>query len=517
MNGPLLLGFDIGSSSVKAALINASSGSLVAFAYSPEGEMKIDAPQLGHAEQHPEVWWENIVLATKTVLSRPGVNPMNIIAIGIAYQMHGLVMVNKAGRVIHPSIIWCDSRAVDVGHRALRELGPDYCMHHLLNSPGNFTASKLSWVKDNLPEVYSAIHRIMLPGDYIAFRMTNTVATTVPGLSEGMFWDFRSTSVADRLIEYFGLDRSLLPEVIPTFGHQGVLTENAGQELGLPAGIPVTYRAGDQPNNALSLNVMNSGEVAATAGTSGVIYGVTTRDVSDERSRVNTFAHVSYTKEHPLKGVLLCINGTGIQYQWLKRNILGQRSSYEELNARALGVEIGSDGLMCFPYGNGAERVLLNRTLGGRFHGINFNIHTVGHLVRAAQEGIAFSFRYGLDILKEMGLEITTLRVGSGNLFRSRVFQEAIVNACNVQLTICDTDGAQGAARGAGIGLGYYKTFKEAFIGLNIVEEQIPNEVLSARYQEHYGRWKEELLGILGQQHSPGSVPVANNIESSDA
>ncbi|MEX1275020.1 MAG: FGGY family carbohydrate kinase [Bacteroidota bacterium] len=497
MREPFLLGYDIGSSSIKASLIKADSGALAASAFSPEGEMKIDSPQPGHAEQRPDIWWEHVKTATTKMLSKGNVDPSDIKGIGISYQMHGLVMVDEQLNAIHPSIIWCDSRAVEIGNKAFTDLGQEYCLRRYLNSPGNFTASKLKWVKENRPDVYSRVFKIMLPGDYIALQLTHEPCTTVSGLSEGILWDFESMDIADKLMEYYGFDRGLIPRTVPTFAIQGVLTREAAEALGLTPGIPISYRAGDQPNNALSLNVLNPGEIAATAGTSGVIYGVTGQNVFDERNRVNTFAHVNYTREHPLKGVLLCINGTGIQYHWLKRALLENRYSYREMNEMAAGVEVGSRGLMCFPFGNGAERSLENRDVKGQFVGINFNIHDKSHLIRAAQEGIAFSFRYGLDILKGMGLEMNAIRAGDTNMFQSRVFKEAFVNTCDVDLTIYNTDGSQGAARGAGLGMGYYASPEEAFKGLKAVEELHPYQALSGRYQEKYQVWKENLVDLF--------------------
>lgn len=497
MNEPLLLGYDIGSSSIKASVLNAATGALVASAQSPDDELKIESPRVGFAEQDPEMWWQHVVRVTGKILSHPSVNPAAIRGIGISYQMHGLVMLDENMKVLHPAIIWCDSRAVEIGNKAFADLGKEYCLRHYLNSPANFTASKLKWVKDHRPDVYSKIYKILLPGDYIAFRLTGRLCTTISGLSEGILWDFETKTIAEKLIEYYGFDRDIIPQIVPTFSIQGELTSNASKELRLPERIPVAYRAGDQPNNALSLNVLNPGEVAATAGTSGVIYGVTVENIFDNRNRVNTFAHVNYTEEHPLKGVLLCINGTGILYNWLRRQILESRYSYAEMNALAANAEIGCKGLLCFPYGNGAERSLENRELSCRFLGINFSIHDKTHLIRSAQEGIAFSFRYGLDVMREIGMEVRSIRAGNANLFQSRVFREAVVNTCEVELTLYNTHGAQGAARGAGMGMGYYSSPEEAFRGLKVVEELQPESGVVDRYRRAYEFWKEELQKLL--------------------
>ncbi|MFH1198176.1 MAG: FGGY family carbohydrate kinase [bacterium] len=497
MKQNLLLGLDIGSSSIKSALISVDTGELISSGMSPEQEMKIESPLPGWAEQHPEVWWQHVVTATKKMFSKVSIQSYEVLGVGISYQMHGLVMVDKNNEVLRPSIIWCDSRAVEIGNKAFADLGSDYCLGSCFNSPGNFTASKLKWIKDNQPEIYSKIFKIMLPGDFIALKLSDRICTTVSGLSEGIMWDFEKKGIADKVLEYYGFSDRLIPEALPSFGHQGTLSAKAAAELGLTAGIPIAYRAGDQPNNALSLNVLNPGEIAATAGTSGVIYGVTDKNLIDPQSRVNTFAHVNYTNEHPNKGVLLCINGTGIQYSWLKQNIMDNKFSYEELNKFAAAVPVGANGLECFPFGNGAERSLGNKEVNAHFTGINFNIHGKGHLVRAAQEGIVFTFRYGLDVMKSIGIEPEVIRAGHSNLFMSDVFKEAFVNTCNVDLEIYNTDGAQGAARGAGIGIGCFASNKEAFNGLKVIDKLSPDKKLAERYDAIYRKWNEDLGQLL--------------------
>lgn len=501
----LLLGYDIGSSSIKASLLDADSGELIASAVSPEHEMKIHSPQTGWAEQDPEDWWEHTVTATKKMISKISPETAVIAAIGISYQMHGLVIVDSDYKVLYPSIIWCDSRAVRTGNKAFEDLGEEYCLSNFLNSPGNFTASKLKWIKDNLPQIYSRIYKFMLPGDFIAFKMTGDIKTTVSGLSEGILWDFNKQDFAQSLVDYYGIDRELIPEIVPTFGEQGKVSVSAAEDLGIKPGIPVTYRAGDQPNNALSLNVLNPGEIASTAGTSGVIYGVAGDNIFDRYNRVNTFAHVNYSKKMPNTGVLLCINGTGIQYTWLKQRVLNNSYTYEEMNEFASNENIGSEGLFCYPFGNGAERVLKNRNITAHFSGINFNIHNKNHLIRAVQEGIAFAFRYGLDVMKEIGLKIDVVKAGFSNLYQSKVFREAFVNTCNVKLEMFNTDGSQGAARGAGIGSGFYSSDGDAlkfnneaaFKGLKKIEILRPNDPDIEAYNKYYGEWKEKLEHLI--------------------
>lgn len=484
-----LLGYDIGSSSVKASLVNVETGKCVASDFYPKTEAEIIAVRPGWAEQHPDMWWGNLREATASVMQKSGAGKDEIAAVGISYQMHGLVCVDKDQNVLRPAIIWCDSRAVPYGEKAFQTLGEERCLSHLLNSPGNFTASKLAWVKENEPEVYEKIDKIMLPGDYIAMKLTGEVCTTVSGLSEGMFWDFRNNEVAGFLMDYYGFDRSLIPDIRPTFSEQGRVTARAAEELGLKEGIPVAYRAGDQPNNALSLNVFNPGEIASTAGTSGVVYGVNGTVNYDLKSRVNTFAHVNHTSEQTRLGVLLCINGTGILNSWMKRTVAPEGMSYAEMNGLAAQVPIGADGISILPFGNGAERMLQNREAGCSVHGVNFNLHTRGHLLRAAQEGIVFSFRYGIDIMKGMGMKVEKIHAGHANMFLSPVFRETLAGVTGAVIELYDTDGSVGAAKGAGMGIGIYKDNKEAFATLDRLAVIEPDEINRQAYQDAYGRW----------------------------
>jgi len=486
----LSLGYDIGSSSVKGAVIDLETGKTLASSYHPREEMPIQSPRPGWAEQDPNEWWESLRQVTGHLLASENVAAAKIGSIGLSYQMHGLVVTDDRGTPLRPSIIWCDSRAVETGNRAFTALGEKYCLTHCLNSPGNFTASKLRWVRENQPEIYRRIAHVLLPGDYIAYRMTGEPTTTVTGLSEGIFWDFRSASLARRLLELYEIDERILSRVVPAIGIQGTLTPGAASLLGLPAGIPVSYRAGDQPNNAFSLNVLEPGEVAATGGTSGVVYGVTERTVADPRSRVNLFAHVNYTKEKPRLGILLCINGTGILFSWL-RKMIGGGASYAELNTLASSIPVGSEGISILPFGNGAERMLENRTPGGWIVGLDLVRHSQGHVIRAAQEGIAFSFRSGMAIMQSMGMSTGVIRAGHANLFLSPVFRATLANVTGARIELYDTDGAVGAARGAALGVGTPP--QDAFRSLNKIAAVEPQKDLVEKTQEAYRRWEERL------------------------
>lgn len=494
MSGRYLLGFDVGSSSVKASLVDSDRGVCVASAFYPEKEAPIIAVKSGWAEQDPQMWWDNAKLSLKKVMADSSVKGEDIKAIGISYQMHGLVCVDKNQNVLRPSIIWCDSRAVPYGEKAFENIGPKECLGHLLNSPGNFTASKLAWVKENEPQLFEKIYKIMLPGDYIAMKLSGTINTTISGLSEGMLWDFKNKKVAKFLLDYFGFDESLIADIVPTFSIQSEVSEAAANELGLKAGTPISYRAGDQPNNALSLNVFNPGEIASTAGTSGVVYGVLGEANYDIKSRVNTFAHVNYQKDMERLGVLLCINGTGILNAWMRRNVAPEGISYSDMNDMMASVPVGSDGITIIPFGNGAERVLENKEIGCSIHGVNFNKHGKAHLMRAAQEGIVFSFCYGMEVMQQMGMDIHKIHAGKANMFLSELFRNTLAGVSGATIELYETDGSVGAAKGAGMGCGIYKDHDEAFATLKKLAVIEPDEKRRAEYLQAYSLWKETLL-----------------------
>jgi xylulokinase len=483
----LLLGIDIGTSSIKVSVVDAATQHCIATAQYPETESEISTPMPGWAEQSPDMWWEHVQLAILKLHAQRKYNSKDIAAIGIAYQMHGLVMVDREQRVLRNSIIWCDSRAVETGERAFEAIGKEKCLLHLLNSPGNFTASKLAWVKENERAVYDKADKVMLPGDFIAMKLTGNITTSIAALSEGVFWDFQQNELSKDVFGYFGLETSFIPEVRNVFSEHGKLREDIAATLSLKENIPVTYKAGDQPNNALSLNVLQPGEVAATAGTSGVIYGVSDQLTYDNQSRVNTFAHVNYTAAQKRLGVLLCINGTGILNRWIK-NIAGQSLDYQQMNAAAATVNAGSDGLVIFPFGNGAERMLNNQTVHAHISGIDFNKHGNAHFFRAAQEGIAFALRYGLDIMRENGMNPQVIRAAKANMFLSDVFTESFAGVNNVAVEFYDGNGSFGAAIGAGIGAGFFTDAADAPAGRKPVAVVAPQQ--TALYNDLYENWK---------------------------
>ena len=493
-----LLGCDIGSSSVKASIVDANSGLTVGADFYPKEEAPIKAVKPGWAEQEPDDWWKYLKEAIKGAIAKAGIQGTDIKAIGISYQMHGLVLVDKKMEVLRPSIIWCDSRAVPYGDRAFKNIGEKKCLSHLLNSPGNFTAAKLAWVKE-----FRSVHKFMLPGDFIAMRMTGDIVTTVSGLSEGIFWDFKNETVSEDLMNFFGFSNDLIPAIRPTFGLQGELLGSVATELGLKKGTPVTYRAGDQPNNALSLNVLNPGEIAATGGTSGVVYGVNGKVNFDTLSRVNTFAHVNHSSEQTRLGVLLCINGVGILNSWVKKNVAPEGISYPELNDLAADIPVGSEGLSILPFGNGAERMLQNKQIDCSIHGLNFNIHSKAHIARAAQEGIVFSFKYGMDIMNEMGIDIDVIRAGNANMFLSPVFRDTLSGVTGTVIELFDTNGAVGAAKGAGIGAGIYQSAEEAFASLKKIDVIEPDGLKADKYCAAYSIWKERLDTLMANNNIP--------------
>ena len=495
MHRQYLLGFDVGSSSVKASLVDIDNGQCAASAFYPETEAPIKAINSGWAEQDPVMWWHNAKLALKKIMAETGCKGEDIQGIGISYQMHGLVCVDKDLKPLRDSIIWCDSRAVPYGEKAFNKLGAEYCLSHLLNSPGNFTAAKLAWVREKEPQLFEQIYKIMLPGDYLAMKLSGKANTTISGLSEGIFWDFKERKVSEPLLNTFGINKDMIADIVPTFGIQSNVSAEAAAETGLAEGTPISYRAGDQPNNALSLNVFNPGEIASTAGTSGVVYGVLGEVGYDKKSRVGTFAHVNYTDIQTRLGVLLCINGTGCLNSWIHRNVAPELS-YAEMNELAAKAPIGSDGVSIIPFGNGAERVLENRETGCSIHGINFNKHNRAHIIRAAQEGIVFSFCYGMEVMQDMGMVIHNIHAGKANMFLSQLFRQTLANTSGATIDLYETDGSVGAAKGAGMGCGIYKDNNEAFASLKKLVTIEPEPNMAQQYQEAYIRWKT----ILGKQ-----------------
>lgn len=490
----LLLGLDIGSSSIKAAVLDGHTGETLATAQWPgEKEMPINAPQSGWAEQDPRIWWKGVRLAVQEVLNDDNVDAAALGAIGISYQMHGLVLVDKEGVLLRPAIIWCDGRAVEIGQKALDGLGEAWCHDHLLNAPGNFTASKLAWVLKNEPELRDSIDRIMLPGDYIAWKLTGEMLTTVSGLSEMTLWDFKREVPARRILDHFDISERWLPPRVSTFGNQGMVTAVAAAELGLSPGIPVTYRAGDQPNNAFSLQVFEPGEFAATAGTSGVIYGIDSKPEADPSEGTNAFAHVNhqYQEGYQRIGRLLCVNGCGIVLAWLRR-MVGPELDYERLNLEALSVDPGSEGVLVLPFGNGPERMLGNSWPGASIQGLDLNRHNRGHLVRGVQEGIAMALAHGLaGFPGDESPEV--IRAGFANLFQSPVFRQTFSTLTDTPLELYETDGAVGAARGAGIGSGHFREPAEAFMGLNLLERVEPDFAMMGPLEAARAAWEDAL------------------------
>lgn len=492
------LGIDVGTSSIKASLVDGETGQMIASAYYPKKEAEIMAKSPGWAEQDPELWWQNAKLAIKDVLTKDGADAEQVGGIGIAYQMHGLVLVDENQNVLRPSIIWCDSRAVPYGDKAFQSIGSEVSLNHLLNSPGNFTAAKLAWVKENEPELFNKVHKLMLPGDFIGMKLTGEIHTTISGLSEGIFWDFKNHEISSHILNAFGFDASVIPNIAPTFGMQGKIMKSIANELGLPENVHVAYRAGDQPNNALSLNVFEPGEVAATAGTSGVIYGVSGDVKYDPLSRVNSFAHVNHRMQgdEDRIGVLLCINGTGILNSWVKHNI-AQTIDYPEMNAAADQIAIGSEGLILLPFGNGAERMLQNKEVGAHVNGLNFNIHHQAHFYRAAQEGIVCALNYGLKILNQTGITPSVIRAGHANLFLSPIFRDTFAGMTGIPVELYKTDGSQGAALGAGLGVGYYKSTADTFKNLEKVQMIEPDASNKNAYDTLYGQWESALKKVM--------------------
>lgn len=489
------LGIDLGSSSIKLAVLDGHSGKALANTTVPEKEMQMHAPKAGWAEQDPELWWNYICDGIKKLRS-DGVAIARIQAIGISYQMHGLVLTDKNLKVLRPSIIWCDSRAAPIGSQIYTEKGASFFQERVLQSPGNFTASKLKWVQKNEPELFKKVAYMMLPGDYIAAKFSGVAQTSKSGLSEAALWNFKKQSLATEVLEAMELPKDVIPEIVANFGIQAQIDSTLAEELGLSKEVKITYRAGDQPNNALSLNVTQPGEIATTAGTSAVIYSVTDQDASDTENRVNTFLHVNHTEKQKRNGVLLCINGSGILYQWLRKILSTEQNqliSYDQLNKLASQVTPGSDGLLFYPFGNGVERIFNNKKSSSGIENLNFNRHETAHVVRAACEGIVFAMNYGFEVMQTIGAGGSRVKATHANLFLSPVFRDIFVNTTQTSLELYNTNGAEGAARGAAFGFGHYSSLNEANQSLELMGTQEPDPRLTQAYKAYYQNWKNNI------------------------
>lgn len=495
----LFVGIDVGSSSVKTAIYDGESGKAIGTSAYPKNEQRIEAPNPGWAEQDPEMWWTNFKKGFQQIVTEYSIDTKKIAAIGISYQMHGLVVVDEDQNVLRKSIIWCDSRAVDIGSEAFQKIGKEKSLQTLLNSPGNFTASKLSWVKQNEPDTYGKVHKFMLPGDYVAMKLSGKITTTTTGLSEGVFWNFPEEKISEEVLNHYGFSEDMVADLVPAIGDQVTVSQEMADELGLSSDVKVTYRAGDQPNNAFSLNVLEPGQIAATAGTSGVIYAVTDKDVYDPKSRINTFLHVNNKEGSKRNGILICVNGTGILYSWLKRLLnTGSDGSitYESMNDFAREAPVGAEGVQFYPFGNGAERILENQILNANLMNMDFNRHDSTHILRSAMEGITFALNLGFDILKNNEVPYDTIRAGHANLFLSKVFRSIFANVTESVVELYDTDGSVGAARGAALGAGFYNSAEEAFSSLELVDRTEPQKQMIDKYNEVYGKWKEQLNAL---------------------
>lgn len=494
-----LLGFDIGSSSIKGALIDAESKKTIRVVSAPDREMPIDSPDRGFAEQDPEMWWKYVCRCSNMLMEHHPEAKNRIGAIGLTYQMHGLVLTDDEGKVLRSSVIWCDSRAVSTGRELEEKLDANAFLGSHYNVPGNFTFSKLRWVQKHQPDIFEQSEKFMLPGDYIAFRMTGEIRTSYTGLSEAILWNFKEGKANEDLLRQWDMDPRLIPGHAPSFATQGYVHATAREELGLDSGgkIPVSYRSGDQPNNAWSLNVNEPGVMAGAGGTSGVLYGISEDPVIDLTQRTNSFAHVNYEPERPRIGVLLCINGAGILYSWIRKNITGSDFSYDELERRATSVAPGADGLQFLPFGNGAERMLQNKPVQAHLMQLDLNRHRQDHIIRAGLEGVGFAFVYGYEIMKGLGLASDILRVGNDNLFLSGIFSGLISAMTGMRIEIREATGAVGAALGAGVGAGIYTSPQDAMKDSAVLQTVIPDPELQELYRPYYKLWKTELNNKL--------------------
>lgn len=434
------LGIDVGTSSVKVSIVG-EDGVILASATAPaSSERAINSPNPNWAEQNPEDWWED---AQQAILNLPLEARLQVEAIGIAYQMHGLVLVDSQFQPVRPSIIWCDGRNIQESQILAESLGLDALENRLLNKPGTLTLAKLAWVAEHEPETLAKAHTFGLPGDFIAYKLTGEWSTTKSGYSEMVGWDFGASIPFEEGFRKAGW-KLPLPEARPNLEEGAPIQKVIAEKLGLPPSARVTYRAGDQPNNAFGLGVLQQGETAISAGTSGVLYGIGDSSPGLHEG-INRFLHVNSQI-----GVLMCLNGVGSALAFARRTWF-QNQSYEALSELASQANPENCPYF-FPFGNGAERILSERAFSG-FTELDFNRHNLPELARSVFEGIAFAYRLGSEKMEKAGCLSKVVNGTESGLLKSSFFAQLLANELQVELILSEGDGSTAAARGAALGI----------------------------------------------------------------
>jgi xylulokinase len=474
------LGVDVGTGGSRALLVDANGRVRYSFV-APHEEMRMLKPLW--AEQEPEDWWRASQLAIQGVLKQAKADGGAINGIGLSGQMHGLVLLDEKHSVIRPALIWCDQRSQRQVDEINAAAGPETVLRATANPVlTGFTLPKLLWVKDNEPEKYSRIKRVLLPKDFVRFKLTGEFITDVSDASGTALFDVLRRKWSDEMIGILHLDKSILPEALESSAIAGHISEEAARATGLRAGTPVVAGAGDQAASAIGNGIVRSGEVSCTVGTSGVVFAYLEKPAYDPLGRVHTFCHAIPGVWH----VMGVTQGAGLSLQWY-RNRFSQNSDYDELTADASLSPPGAHGLFWLPYLMGERTPHLDANARAAWVGLTAK-HQASDLVRSILEGVCYSLKDGLEIIRELGATPSTTRLSGGGA-KSPLWHQLFANIFNQRVTTLETQegSAFGAALLAAIGTKHYASAKEACkAAVHEVSAKEPDRAAAAFYEEHY-------------------------------
>jgi len=485
-----LLGIDIGTSGTKTLLVD-DRGRIRA---SVTVEYPSYAPKPAWSEQAPDDWWRATQESIRKALRAAKARPAEVAGIGLSGQMHGSVFLDKAGKVLRRAILWNDQRTGAECDEITQAAGGRARLIQLVSNPAltGFTAPKILWVRRHEPRVYDRAARILLPKDYVRYRLTGEFATEVSDASGTLLLDVKNRRWSKELLGLLGIDEALLPAVYESPEITGVLTKAAAQATGLVPGIPVVGGGGDQAAGAVGNGIVRRGVISATLGTSGVVFAHADRVETDPEGRVHTFCHAVPGKWHVM-GVVLAAGGS---LQWF-RNTLCQDlvaaarkkkvDPYELITAAAAGVAPGSDGLYFLPYLTGERTPHADPCARAAWIGLS-NMHTRAHMARAVMEGATYAMRDCLQIIQGMGVPVTEIRVSGGGA-RSKFWRGLQADIYRQAVwTVSSAEGpAYGVALLAGVGTGVWASVPEACDAtIKTLAKTVPNRKNVARYEALY-------------------------------
>src|SRR6059058_112615 len=455
-----VLGIDVGTGGTRAIIID-QSGRL--FSAATEDHRPFASPQIGWAEQQPEDWWRATCVAVRKALTSANLTGKDIACVGFSGQMHGAVLIDERGNVVRPALIWCDVRTEKQCRDLTRALGLQRLIQLTCNPAlPNFTLTKVLWVRENEPDNWNRVRHLLLPKDYVRFRLTGERATDMADASGTLLLDVSRRRWSSEMLDAAALEESLLPAVCESPEVCAKVSAKGTAESGLPVGTPVVAGAGDQAAGAVGMGIVSPGTVSATIGTSGVVFAVTDRPALDSRGRVHTFCHAIPGRWH----VMGVTQAAGLSLRWFRDtftiNSTGAVTSYDHLTAEAAKIHPGSYGLLWTPYLMGERTPHLDGSARGALVGLTAS-HTRAHVVRAILEGVAFSLRDTFTLFQEMDVPVTNIRLGGGGA-RSPLWRQiqADIYGRAVEIVEAEEGAAYGAAILAGVGAGLWPSVDAA-------------------------------------------------------